>query len=372
MVNNKVTKEMIPGRVLLITKQEHINKLALLLNANVRGGKATYRVLVLKDDRVIACDKTDIWYKMIGLASEKIFSPIGTSTHDILTVSPVDIFEICSKTVKIDGDMVVKDWEKRQIERFRNDPPGQSCSYAIQELTKININAVEEKKIQYLDLTNDLKVDDAILYERIQILNRLKEHLRDLIGSVQIPNFEEHFHSVFTKKSLEDKRNQLQFKLSNHSLTLYPEYESRILLLQELKYVDSQNRGKTNQNKTLYFHLMFKIVSVELKGRVACEMGMNELMITELVLQNILTKLKPAEVSALLSCLVFQGKTKVSIDEMTLTSDLVKGIEEIERVYQEISQLEMKYRIIDDSCQDENLKFGLVEVVYMWASNVVR
>lgn len=100
-------------------------------------------------------------------------------------------------------------------------------------------------------------------------------------------------------------------------------------------------------------------------------MGMNELMITELVLQNILTKLKPAEVAALLSCLVFQGKTKVSINEMALTSDLVKGIEEIERVYQEISQLEVKYRIIDDSCQDENLKFGLVEVVYMWASNVV-
>lgn len=249
MIVNKIAKEMYPGRVLLVTKDEHINKLALLLNVNVRGGKATYKVLVLNDDRKIVHNKTDIWYKMIGLASEKIFSPIGKCTHDVLTISPIDIFEISSKTVKIDGEMVVKDWEKRQIERFRNDPPGQSCSNAIQELIKININAVEEKKIQFLDLIHDLKIDDALLYEVIVILNKMKENLRDLIGSIQIPNFEEHFLSVFTKKSLEDKRNQLKFKLSNNSLTLYPEYESRILLLQELKYVDSQNRGRTSKTK---------------------------------------------------------------------------------------------------------------------------
>lgn len=48
-----------------------------------------------------------------------------------------------------------------------------------------------------------------------------------------------------------------------------------------------------------------------MKGRVACEMGQNELMITELVLRNILTDLQPAEIAALLSSLVFQAKTEV-------------------------------------------------------------
>lgn len=48
-----------------------------------------------------------------------------------------------------------------------------------------------------------------------------------------------------------------------------------------------------------------------MKGRVACEMGQNELMITELVLRNILTDLQPAEIAALLSSLVFQSKTEV-------------------------------------------------------------
>ena len=49
-------------------------------------------------------------------------------------------------------------------------------------------------------------------------------------------------------------------------------------------------------------------------------MGMNELMITELVLRNVLTKLQPAEVAALLSSLVFQAKTEIS--NFTFTREL--------------------------------------------------
>lgn len=58
-----------------------------------------------------------------------------------------------------------------------------------------------------------------------------------------------------------------------------------------------------------------------MKGRVACEMGQNELMITELVLRNILTDLQPAEIAALLSSLVFQAKTEV---EPKMTETLKK------------------------------------------------
>lgn len=62
-------------------------------------------------------------------------------------------------------------------------------------------------------------------------------------------------------------------------------------------------------------------ILVELKGKVACEMGMNELLITELVLRNILADLQAAEVAALLSALVFQAKTRC---EPNLTDELKK------------------------------------------------
>ena len=46
--------------------------------------------------------------------------------------------------------------------------------------------------------------------------------------------------------------------------------------------------------------------TVELKGRVACEISNHELMITELVFESVFTDLHPAEIVALLSCFVFE------------------------------------------------------------------
>lgn len=54
-------------------------------------------------------------------------------------------------------------------------------------------------------------------------------------------------------------------------------------------------------------------------------MGMNELMITELVVRNILTKLTPAEGAALLSALVYRVKIKETApDYQNLPSTLIK------------------------------------------------
>ena len=60
-------------------------------------------------------------------------------------------------------------------------------------------------------------------------------------------------------------------------------------VLEQLKYIDS--RG-----------------TVQLKGRVACEISNHELIITELILENVFTELHPTEIAALLSCVVFQQK----------------------------------------------------------------
>lgn len=54
-----------------------------------------------------------------------------------------------------------------------------------------------------------------------------------------------------------------------------------------------------------------------MKGRVACEMGSNELIITELIFQGTFSKYEPAEIAALLSCLVFQGKLETNELELT-------------------------------------------------------
>ena len=73
-------------------------------------------------------------------------------------------------------------------------------------------------------------------------------------------------------------------------------------VLRELKYIDSTN-------------------NVQLKGRVACEISHQELIITELVFDNALTSLHPAEIASLLSCVVFQQK---HCSEPQLNPDLEK------------------------------------------------
>ena len=58
--------------------------------------------------------------------------------------------------------------------------------------------------------------------------------------------------------------------MSEDSLTHLPDYFNRIAVLKDLKYIDE---GDNN--------------TVCMKGRVACEMGSHELMITELVFHNL-------------------------------------------------------------------------------------
>lgn len=61
-----------------------------------------------------------------------------------------------------------------------------------------------------------------------------------------------------------------------------------------------------------------------MKGKVACGMGSHELIITELIFQNSLSKFEPAEIAALLSCLIFQ----VNLEEGT-ESELSDRLEEV-------------------------------------------
>ena len=54
---------------------------------------------------------------------------------------------------------------------------------------------------------------------------------------------------------------------------------------------------------------------MEMKGRVACEMGSHELIITELLFESAFSELEPPEVASILSCMVFH---QVSIHVLSL------------------------------------------------------
>ncbi|KAL3287831.1 hypothetical protein HHI36_002290 [Cryptolaemus montrouzieri] len=352
--HGKVQKVMTPGRVLLISYKNHINKLAMLLSTS--RGAQEYKVFILTDKDLQSCkldDKTDMWYKMISLASPKVFCPVESVGHDIVDVELKDILEISSKMIKVNTEVVIKDWNNRQIPRFKNDPPGQTTVKATQELHKISLSSKtpDADYSEYYHFLHDLHVDNNELYEDLTTMYRLKDSMLQYLGSTRIPNFLEQFSIVFSKKYLEEKRKNLKCLLSETNLTLYPDYEKKIALLKEMNYIDSNN-------------------IVERKGKVACQMGMNELLTTELVFRNVLKKLKPAEVAALLSTLVFQVRNKEESEKELLegvTPALQEAIDKLKVIHSEIINIESR-QIRSEDIQDE-LNLGLVMIIYNWASN---
>ncbi|CAG8375723.1 unnamed protein product [Penicillium salamii] len=196
---------------------------------------------------------------------------------------------------------------------------------------------------------------------------RLKElQVRELMGKrqaqadivqsshcLQCPHFVKHFEMQHDEWQVKENISQLKQLMSDQNLQLLPDYEQRIQVLRELGFVDDQSR-------------------VQLKGKVACEIhSADELVLTELVLENVLAEYEPEEIVALLSAFVFQEKTE---SVPTLTPRLEKGTKEIIAIAEKVNDFQIQHQVIQSS-EDSNdfaskPRFGLAEVVYEWAKGM--
>jgi len=95
----------------------------------------------------------------------------------------------------------------------------------------------------------------------------------------------------------------------------------------------------------------------------------NELMMTELLLNNAIADCSPQEIAALFSCMVFEAK-RIPEPELKApdVAHLKRKVEEIKKVAKEIATIQMECKLKEPMSQYvEQFKFGLVEVVYEWA-----
>ncbi len=143
---------------------------------------------------------------------------------------------------------------------------------------------------------------------------------------------------------------ELRKSISDQNLQLLPDYEQRIQVLKDLSFIDDETR-------------------ILLKGKVACEIHSgDELVLTELILDNVLADYEPAEIAALLSAFVFQEKTE-SVPQ--LTANLKKGMETIIAISEKVDAVQTLHQVIQSSDESNDFvnkpRFGLMEVVYEWA-----
>lgn len=128
----KAVKNLVPGRVLLISHESHYNKLALLLSTVQWKGKKQYRVLILKnsetsksneektlEEKGLKFKNSEKWYDIVSLTKKDIFVPVGVPTDQVLNISAWNILEITNCQIKVDCTLVLSNWEKRQLPRFK-------------------------------------------------------------------------------------------------------------------------------------------------------------------------------------------------------------------------------------------------------------
>lgn len=217
------------------------------------------------------------------------YLPEGVGGHCILNIKPFEIVEVTKTTLKVESDKIIQNWEQRQIPRFRDSPPGPTIVKTVNELYNLNNDIISGAvKLEYMNLKKELVLKNAIDH-----ISKVRKQLSEVLSHTNVSNFEHEFTLVFDRKKLEKQKQELTFKISKESFALYPDYLNKLAVLKSLSYIDAQHE-------------------VTMKGRVACEMGSNELIITELVLCNTFTDLEPEEIPALLSSLVFQAKTDVT------------------------------------------------------------
>ncbi|KAG2412443.1 hypothetical protein HFD88_010000 [Aspergillus terreus] len=270
----------------------------------------------------------------------KLMQPLPTRAADMtLKVCKIPLSDlecITNTSVKLSGPTWYLNIKKEAI-KFADKELSKLCgSWATPVWDEMDWSRIKE-----------LQVRDILEKRRAQA--KIAQSCR----SVQCPDFLKHFEMQHDEWQVKENISQLKQLMSDQNLQLLPDYEQRIQVLRELGFIDEQSR-------------------VQLKGKVACEIhSADELVLTELILENVLAEYEPEEIVALLSAFVFQEKTE---NVPTLTPRLEKGKEAIVRISDKVNDFQVQYQVIQSS-EDSNdfasqPRFGLAEVVYEWAKGM--
>ncbi|PHH61332.1 hypothetical protein CDD81_466 [Ophiocordyceps australis] len=222
---------------------------------------------------------------------------------------------------------------------FKGGPTGHQAVERVQEICYSwddRLNEMDLSRVKSLQL-------QEIKEKRTQLMNKMQSSPAALCKS-----FLKHFAMCHDEWLIKEHISQLKQSLSDQNLQLLPDYEQRVQVLKELGFIDDATR-------------------IQLKGKVACEIHSgDELVLTELILDNTLAAYDPAEIAALLSAFVFQEKTQT---EPTLSSTLTAGRDAILAIAEKVNDVQTRLQVAALSAEEAGsmARFGLMEVVYEWA-----
>ena len=195
----------------------------------------------------------DIYYKMVSLTPQhKFYHPEGIGGHTILDVQAADFVEITKTSMKIEADIVIRNWEQRQIERFKDSPPSATVVKVVSELNQTNENYIQNPDtLKFINMSKEINVNADTEMAQIRYLEHLLRQLQEVLPHTNIAGFEQEFAAVYERKILEQRIEELKFKNSTKNLSLYPDYCNKLEVLRALKYIDELDEGKENERSCM-------------------------------------------------------------------------------------------------------------------------
>ncbi|KAJ9621284.1 Antiviral helicase ski2 [Taxawa tesnikishii (nom. ined.)] len=331
LLDSPVGRRMFQPKRIVVYKKDGIRTVGMLL----REGVARGNVSVLEIGRVRAkrqnCDLLPFLPRF-----RRRFTPLPQTDNDMklrLQFVPFSDVECLTKTVLQADVAAIQVKEEEAMKKVKIDFIGICSSWTSSTWEEIDYDRIRDMSIR------------GLLDERSKAAYMAQER-----ECVLCPDLEKHFAMCHDEWLIKENINQLRQLMSDQNLQLLPDYEQRISVLKDLGFIDESTR-------------------VELKGKVACEIhSADELVLTELILENVLADYEPEEIVALLSSFVFQEKTDVT---PTMTPALERGMATIVKISEKVNHFQTLHQVIlsaDDSNDFVSRpRFGLVEVVYEWA-----
>ncbi|CAO1638166.1 unnamed protein product [Sympodiomycopsis kandeliae] len=277
-----------------------------------------------------------VWPPQLAVGEEMVY--------DLREVPLQSIALVTKHSCKIDQSMIMahrRSAMTRTVEEVLKP--------AIQEMStggfKAGHTEVDWSKLRRLDFQEVVKNRD----DRIEEFKRVQVPLP--ADDDQVTTFKKEYRLTHVRRSLEREIARIEHSMSNQNLELLPDYEQRVEVLKDLRFIDPVSE------------------SVLLKGRVACEINSaDELVLTELILDNVFATYTPEEIVALLSIFVFQEKSDVDPRE-DLPMKLQSGLEVIYTTAEKISQIQSSHQLNYEDYLT-SLKPGLIQVVYEWSRGI--
>lgn len=298
---------------------------------------ADFQILVPKSKRVLEDDYCSSVTSRKGSGVVNIKLPhrgfAAGVNYEVKGVDNKEFLAICNHRIKID-----------QV-RLLEDVSAGAYSNTVQQL--LTLKSDGNKYPPPLDPVKDLKLRDVNIVEAYYIWNSLLQKMAQnkCHGCIKL---NEHIKIARELKWHREEVNALKFEMSDEALQQMPDFQGRIDVLKEIGCIDSD-------------------LVVQIKGRVACEMNSGEeLICTECLFENQLDDLEPEEAVAIMSAFVFQQK---NTSEPSLTPKLSQAKKRLYDTAIRLGELQAQFKLPVDPQEyaQENLKFGLVEVVYEWA-----